>query len=410
MHGRAIVEWARERERPIHERGESVVLETASKHADGTEHYNWILKYPVTDEAGNLSAIGGVVLDITDRRRAEIKLAETEAEQAALRRVATTVAATTDSSAVFRVVAEEMARVFSAEAGAVVRFNTADEGEIMSAWTADPNMPTPASVPLDSDNATSLVARTGRAAQVSRKDGATPILTPGVTAGVAAPILIAGHIWGAVTAASTTADSMGPGSEGRAMRFARLAATAIANAEARELLAAQASTDELTALPNYRTFHSRLNTEVERATRHHRSLGLLAIDIDLFKGINDTHGHGVGDLVLAEVARRLKHEMRDGDLVARVGGEEFAWILPETDEAGARIAAQRALHAITRDPFAIAGCVTISIGVAELDQTEDGVDILRKADEALYAAKRDGRNMSVRYSSLAKDMPNVHAA
>jgi diguanylate cyclase (GGDEF)-like protein/PAS domain S-box-containing protein len=406
LHPAELVEWARELERPIHERGESVSSESAAPHSDGTETYQWVLKYPVTDENGNLVAIGGAVLDITERRHAEVALAEAEAEQAALRRVATAVAVAEDvgSTAVFDLVAEEVARLLGVEVGVVVRFENDREGAVMGSWFADPATTIPPIIELDGTNATSLVARTGRSVQINQ-DERTTALVAGARAAVAAPISIGGRLWGTVGAAAMDAAELPPDAEERTARFADLAATAIENAEAREMLATLASTDELTGLANYRTFHERLGSEVERAQRHGRELSLIVIDIDIFKAINDEHGHPVGDAVLAEVAGRLAGQGRDSDLLARVGGEEFAWLLPETDAASAVAVAERARHTIADDPFELAGTVTISAGVCSLEDGAGAESLLRFADAALYSAKNGGRNATVRYTAEAVAAP-----
>jgi diguanylate cyclase (GGDEF)-like protein len=165
------------------------------------------------------------------------------------------------------------------------------------------------------------------------------------------------------------------------------------------MLAGLAATDELTSLPNYRSFHERLHAEVERAKRHGRELSLVVIDVDKFKVINDEHGHRIGDAVLTEVARRLATEARDSDLLARVGGEEFAWLLPETDAVSAFSVAERARLAIERKPFHLAGTVTVSAGVCSLEESGDAETLLRFADIALYQAKDSGRNATLRHAA-----------
>ncbi|MBI2684536.1 MAG: diguanylate cyclase [Actinobacteria bacterium] len=187
--------------------------------------------------------------------------------------------------------------------------------------------------------------------------------------------------------------------------LANLAGLALANARLHEqtvemLRAAEqrAATDPLTGLANHRTFHERLRQEVARATRHGRRLGLVVLDLDHFKGVNDHHGHQVGDDVLVETARRLQACARKGDLVGRVGGEEFAWIVPETEGLGAWQAAERARTAIKRMPFPVAGNLTISAGVADMTMATSADDLYRFADGALYWAKGHGRDVVFRYS------------
>jgi diguanylate cyclase (GGDEF)-like protein len=192
---------------------------------------------------------------------------------------------------------------------------------------------------------------------------------------------------------------------GAARSLGSIAGLAIANArlhaQTLEHLAdaeARAASDPLTGLANHRAFHERLRAEVERARRHGRALSLALFDLDHFKEINDRYGHQVGDEVLAETAARLAAQARPEDLVARIGGEEFAWLLPESDSLDAWQAAERAREAIKLTPFARGERMTLSAGVAELAQASSATDLVRLADGALYWAKAHGRDISFRYS------------
>ena len=157
-----------------------------------------------------------------------------------------------------------------------------------------------------------------------------------------------------------------------------------------------ATHDPLTGLPNHRVFHERLRDEVARASRHGQPLSVAILDVDHFKSINDQHGHRVGDSVLHEIGQRLSTILREGELVARVGGEEFAWIL-NADGADAFDAAERARHVIIDRPILQVGAVTMSIGVCDL-AAAGGVDELYEcADQALYLAKGQGRNRTCQY-------------
>ncbi len=159
-----------------------------------------------------------------------------------------------------------------------------------------------------------------------------------------------------------------------------------------------ATRDPLTGLLNHRIFHERLGQEVARSCRHARPLSVAVLDLDHFKHINDRNGHPVGDQVLREVAGRLETLLRAGEHLARVGGEEFAWLLPDTDRDGAHAAAERARHAISTNPFPHGGTLTISIGISELAGTTDPARLYEQADQALYAAKQQGRNRTVHFS------------
>jgi two-component system cell cycle response regulator len=181
--------------------------------------------------------------------------------------------------------------------------------------------------------------------------------------------------------------------EERIARFAELVGVAIANTEARELLVRQASTDPLTGLAHHGAFHEALADEARRAERYGHPLSLAVIDLDHFKAVNDAHGHSTGDNVLREVAGRLRGHARSIDVTGRVGGEEFAWLMPETDVAGAAAGAERLRTEISSSRIGPVGSLTASFGVAELVAgDEDGSDLFRRADAALYRAKNKGRD------------------
>ena len=164
-------------------------------------------------------------------------------------------------------------------------------------------------------------------------------------------------------------------------------------------LEALATTDALTRLLNRRAFHERLTEEVQRAHRYGSVVTLLLIDVDHFKQVNDTHGHLVGDAVLAQVATVMQSSLRAVDVAARYGGEEFVAILPETPLDGAIVIAERLRERVARHEFAGAHAVplrlTISVGAAvypaaDVHSTDD---LIARADAALYRAKAEGRNV-----------------
>jgi diguanylate cyclase (GGDEF)-like protein len=176
------------------------------------------------------------------------------------------------------------------------------------------------------------------------------------------------------------------------------AVISIENTDLHETVQRQAVTDELTGLSNVRELHATLDREVERSRRFQSSLGLVMLDIDDFKQVNDEYGHQQGDEVLAAVARVLRDLSRDIDEPARYGGEELAVVLPQTDAQGAALLAERMREAIEhlRIPRVGAGghlAVTASFGVASLpDSANDKRGLIAAADSALYRAKRLGKN------------------
>jgi diguanylate cyclase (GGDEF)-like protein len=158
-----------------------------------------------------------------------------------------------------------------------------------------------------------------------------------------------------------------------------------------------ALTDELTGLYNARHFHARLDEETSRAMRHDRSLVLLLLDADGLKLVNDGFGHQEGDRLLQHIALLLRREARASDVIARVGGDEFAVIQPETEVAGGLIAAERIRSAMRDGPFAtVAGdmpLTSLSIGLAGVPaHSSTSADLFRSADSALYESKRAGKD------------------
>jgi two-component system, cell cycle response regulator len=155
--------------------------------------------------------------------------------------------------------------------------------------------------------------------------------------------------------------------------------------------------DELTELPNRRGATRQLDVLISRARRHGHQLALLLVDADRFKAINDEHGHAVGDIVLRELAARLRERVRREDVVGRWGGEEFVVALPETTPDGAVAVAESLRAAIAGTPVEADGLalpVTVSIGVAAWTG-QDLDDLVSRADTALYGAKTTGRNCVV---------------
>jgi diguanylate cyclase (GGDEF)-like protein len=155
--------------------------------------------------------------------------------------------------------------------------------------------------------------------------------------------------------------------------------------------------DSLTGLLNRRTFFESLADEFERSNRYGRPLTLMSIDIDHFKQINDTHGHPMGDKVLREFAQALLPCMRKNDQVGRVGGEEFAVILPELPlaqgiEAALRVLSMVRLLRVAEPTNGTPVKFTVSIGVAAIKENTTLEQLVSRADEALYLAKREGRD------------------
>ena len=314
---------------------------------------------PLHDAAGRLSEIHTDSRDVSERVRAED-------ERAALGRITAAVAEGAEFGRVAELVAREAAVLAGAESGAVVRFH-GDEGMVLGA--AGPSLRAGDRMPL-------AAARHG---------------------GLLAPVEADGRPWGAVLARGFDPGADPAPLRERLGRLAPLVGLAVANSRGRERLVALATTDPLTGLVNHGAFHRRLGEECARAARSGAPLSLVLIDLDHFKRVNDTHGHQVGDEVLREVARRLTACARRGDVAARVGGEELAWLLPDTALDEGLEAAERLRAAIADHPFPVAGRQTASLGVAERGEGRPA-DLTRWADLALYRAKEGGRDACVAWT------------
>lgn len=167
--------------------------------------------------------------------------------------------------------------------------------------------------------------------------------------------------------------------------------------EANARLERLAVTDGLTGVFNHRRFQEQLQAELIRSERHKRPMGVLMVDVDFFKKVNDAMGHPAGDELLRRLAEVLGADLRQTDLIARYGGEEFAVILPETTKSEAMQVAERMRMAvearINAGPTVFPMKVTVSIGVATFPEDgKSGEQVLTAADQAMYVAKRQGRN------------------
>ncbi|MBK8857580.1 MAG: GGDEF domain-containing response regulator [Opitutaceae bacterium] len=172
-----------------------------------------------------------------------------------------------------------------------------------------------------------------------------------------------------------------------------------------EALRMLATRDQLTGLLNRREFERILSEEKDRSRRFGQPFAVILADLDHFKSVNDRHGHPAGDEVLRQVAQRLQAAVRSVDRLTRIGGEEFAIVMPQADSSVAADSASRLCEIIRASPVPAGGelqlPLTMSLGVAVFpSDTTQGEDVVKAADRALYAAKSGGRNRVVRFSEL----------
>lgn len=364
--------------------------------ADGSLVWLDVSCEPLADDGPR--GVVATFTDVTERL-------EAAREQASLRHLATLVAAEAEPRRVFDSLAREAARAADADGAGVMRFEDGRRrARGVGAWSVrEGAAATGRALAVDHRTVVGRVGISGTAERADApEDGSiASLIMPEVriTSSVGVPIVVNGEVWGALAVASTRGRPFPPSTEERLARLSEIATLAITGSDARAQLATLASTDHLTGLWNRRAFEDRLALELGRARRYDRGLGLVLMDIDHFKLVNDTHGHPAGDRVLVEFAARLREVVRGGETIARVGGEEFAWILPEVSGEDLVLAAERLRRAVVAEPFPDVGRLTVSAGVCGLDDAPPEGDLFRLADVAMYWAKAQGRNRVFRYSA-----------
>jgi diguanylate cyclase (GGDEF)-like protein len=338
---------------------------------------------------GNHTGIMGQVEDAP----IEARLRDLLEQQSALRELAIAVAELRAPEVIYELVAKQAAAVAGVDSGAVVRFRVDGVGEVVGSWRMGSRQ-TGSLIPLDGTADVAVVARTGRSASTSASQ-ATSISVPG---GVAVPIRVRRELWGSLLIVAAAEAQIPPDLEERLAIFADLVGLAITNTDWSAHLLSQATSDPLTGLLNHRAFQERVESEVSRAQRHGRPLALVLLDLDYFKNINDAYGHQAGDAALMQAARLLEMGARAGDVLGRIGGDEFAMLLPETSAEAALSITQRWATAFRAAPVGVAAHLTMSAGVCDLGQANGSRELLHFADGALYWAKSQGRDTVVLYS------------
>lgn len=224
----------------------------------------------------------------------------------------------------------------------------------------------------------------------------------------AAPLVFRDRLLGALVALAPGSTVFLPADVAALSAYAAHASIALSNARLVERLQRQAAEDPLTGLSNQRTFFRQCAVEFGRGERSGTSVSIVMLDLDFFKKINDEHGHPYGDRVLLGVADALRDSVRKQDTVARMGGEEFAMLLPETDAATAYELAERARAAIAGVPVS-GSTLSCSAGVAatSFGETAAPLDVIELADKALYQAKHLGRDRTIDARSKLDAVPDA---
>ena len=226
---------------------------------------------------------------------------------------------------------------------------------------------------------------------------------------IAVPLIARGQLKGALNMYRIGDDAAFSDEEFElAKRFADAAALALDNAHVRARLEHQANTDSLTGLFNHRSFHERLRKELTRASVSHETVAVVMIDIDDFKKVNDVYGHGVGDQVLAELADHLRATVRSTDVVCRIGGEEFAVIVPSSEVHHTLALARRLAERLDKVEFELAGRIAISVGIAlGPEHAANPRELVACAEAAMMTAKARGKNQVVLFGESDSERPEA---
>lgn len=390
--GIAVVS-ARTTTRPLAELGDA-----ATRIAGGDLSTTIEVRSP-KDEVGRLAIAFNAMTDELRGYVGELQASHDEL-QSGLSRLGDTLSSTHDLDRILNVVLESAMAATRATGGMLLLLNVEEEMLSVSA-SKGVNIPVDLQIKLG-DGISGRVARSGAPLRgvigTARGDLRAVAGEPKATSVIAVPLKSSGVVIGVLDLfGSARPDGFDDKDLATIQTFAGQATVAIDNVLLHEETQLLAITDELTGLPNYRHFAMTLSREIERSARFDRPLSLLMLDLDFFKGVNDTFGHQRGDAVLAEVAKRIQSKCRDVDTVCRYGGEEFVVIVPESEAEGAGRLAERICAAVRRKPFGPAGAppvhLTVSVGIAVFPEHGTTASLLlRKADEALYEVKESGRD------------------
>jgi diguanylate cyclase (GGDEF)-like protein len=324
------------------------------------------------------------------------------AEQVALRRAASAVIAGEAPDDVFALLTAELAKLVDCDMAGIFKCEDAERAKVIAAWAkAEVKMPPLGTImPIQpgAPFATAIERKVpARGTHLDRQPGTIGYML-GVSSTISAPVVIGDTVWGLIGLGSHDEAGFDKHDEQRMQAFAELLANIITSLDDRARLESQALTDQLTGLPNHRALHQRLTAELASSRRHGRQLAVVMLDVDNFKEINDAGGHASGDEALRQVANCLYDGRRSGDIVGRLGGDEFMWIMPDADSHQALNAVERVREQIGlvevdgRQP-------TTSAGICDTSSTSDPAELVRRADIALYASKASGRDQATLYDA-----------
>ena len=383
---------ARATTRPLEELGRA-----AARIASGD--LSTLIEVRSKDEVGRLASAFNAMTDELRKYIGEVEASRDEL-QAGLARLGDTLSSTHDLDRILQVVLES-AMASTRATGGMVMLLTPDRAELVLAASKGIDVPLDLRLEVGA-GVSGQVALSGDAVVGRAGQGAGELRPapgePGDRSLIVVPLISSGTVVGVLDLyGSAQPGGFNENDLATIRTFASQATVAVDNVLLHEEAQRRSITDALTGLWNFRYFTLTIDKEIERATRFSRPLGLLMLDVDRFKDVNDTFGHLRGDAVLIELAGRIAGQVRDVDTVARYGGEEIVIVLPETDEAGVAELAERICEVVRRQPFGQPGVppisLTVSAGAAVFPvHGRVAGTLVARADEALYVSKNAGRD------------------
>jgi diguanylate cyclase (GGDEF)-like protein len=332
------------------------------------------------------------------------------AEQGALQRAASAVVRGETAERIFQLVSADLAELLGSSMTNICQIVAEDEVTVLGCWTdgTTRGFSIGEGLKLPPDGGFRRAIATRAVIRNNTLPESSIARSRGCRSTLIAPILVDDEPWGVISLASPDPHAFNRTDEQRLAAFADMLARIVASLDERARLEAEALTDQLTGLPNHRSLHQRLVSELAAAARQGSQLAVAMIDVDNFKEINDRHGHARGDEALRFVADCMRKAVRASDTVGRLGGDEFMWILPDTDSGAAVKAVERARELIAGGGSGT-DVATTSAGICDTSSTSDPAELVRRADVALYASKASGRNQVTLYDAEVAQALDVEA-